>query len=98
MQLNGLSDYVVLLEHWFQVLEENFGRLRADKCHFGVQEMHYLGFDIGHGWWRPSANKLAPLLEYVINPALGKKAGVKQIRGFIGSANFHRRHVNWIHP
>ena len=25
------------------------------------EEMEYLGFDVGYGWWKPAASKMQPL-------------------------------------
>jgi len=87
------ADHLVLLEEWFPVLKENNARLRADKCTLMLEEMNYLGFEMGYGWWRPDPKKLQPLMDFEIEKTEGKKKGVKSVREFIGGANFYRRHV-----
>jgi len=84
---------MTLLEEWFVVLKGNNARLRADKCTLMVEEMTYLGFEMGYGWWRPDPAKLQPLVEFGIEKGEGKKKGVRSVREFIGGANFYRRHV-----
>ena len=55
-------------------------------------EMAYLGFDVGYGWWKPAASKMHPLQDMQMHD--GPKKGVQEVRSFIGTCNFCRRHIN----
>ena len=54
-------DHVLLLREFFTVCQENHLRIKLEKCEFMKEEMEYLGFDVGYGWWKPAASKMQPL-------------------------------------
>ena len=56
------------------------------KCEFLKKEMEYLGFKIGDNYWTPSTSKISALTTAEIK-------NLKDLRSFIGAANFIRRHV-----
>ena len=54
------EDHVLLLCEFFIVCQENHLRMKLEKCEFMKEEMAYLGFDMGYGWWKPAASKMQP--------------------------------------
>ena len=58
---NTKEDHVLLLREFFIVCQENHLRIKLEKCEFMKEEMEYLGFDVGYGWWKPAASKMQPL-------------------------------------
>ena len=55
---NTQEDHVLLLREFFIVCQENHLRIKLEKCEFMKEEMEYLGFDVGYGWWKPAASKM----------------------------------------
>ena len=58
---NTLEDSILLLQEFFTVCQENLLRFKLEKCEFMREEMEYLGFDVGYGWWKPAASKMQRL-------------------------------------
>ena len=58
---NTQEDHVLLLSEFFIVCQENHLRIKLEKCEFMKEEMKYLGFHVGYGWWKPAACKMQPL-------------------------------------
>ena len=56
------------------------------------EEMEYLGFDVGYGWWKPAASKMQPLQDMLIRD--DPKKGLHDVRSFVGACNFYRRHIH----
>ena len=83
---NSIEDHIQLLEEFFLACQENDLRIKLPKCTFCKEELTYLGFDIGHGFWRPSQKKLAALMNAEIS-------SLKDLKKFLGACNFYRRHV-----
>ena len=50
---NTPEDHVLLLREFFTVCQENHVRIKLEKCEFMKEEMEYLGFDVGYGYWKP---------------------------------------------
>ena len=65
--------------------------MKLEKCEFMQEEIEYFGFQVGWRWWRPVNDKVAPILKATIRD--DKTRGVKEIRAFLGSCNFYRRHI-----
>ena len=63
---NTKEDHVLLLREFFIVCQENHLRIKVQKCEFMKEEMEYLGFDVGYGWWKPAASKMQPLQDMQI--------------------------------
>ena len=80
-----------LLDEFVKICEDCNTRAKLEKCEFLREELEYLGFQVGWRWWKPVADKVAPILKTEIRD--DKTRGVKDIRGFLGSCNFHRRHI-----
>ena len=55
---NTKEDHILLLQEFFTVCQENHLRIKIEKCEFMREEMEYLGFDVGYGWWKPAASKM----------------------------------------
>ena len=47
---NTQEDHVLLLQEFFTVCQENYLRIKLEKCEFMREEMEYQGFDVGYGW------------------------------------------------
>ena len=71
--------------------EECNTRVKLQKCEFMQKEIEYLGFQVGWRWWRPVTDKVSPILKATVRD--DKTRGVKDIRAFLGSCNFYRRHI-----
>ena len=50
---NTQEDHILPLREFFIVCQENHLRSKLEKCEFLKEEMQYLGFDVGYGWWKP---------------------------------------------
>ena len=89
---NTKEDHVLLLREFFTVCQENHLRIKLEKCEFMKEEMEYLGFDVGYGWWKPAASKMQPLQDMQIRD--DPKKGLHDVRSFVGACNFYRRHIH----
>ena len=85
------DDHVLLLRECFIVCQENHLRIKLEKCEFMKEEMEYLGFDVGYGWWKPAASKMQPLQDMQIPD--DPKKGLRNVRSFVGACNFYRRQI-----
>jgi hypothetical protein len=85
------EDMYLLISEFLSVLEECNLKLKWEKCEWCKEQVDYLGFEIGWGWWRPSSNKVQPLQSATITDDRTK--GVQCIRSFVGAVNLYRRHV-----
>lgn len=83
---NTEKDCLTILEAFLETCSAHNLRIKLTKCEFLKREMEYLGFVLGHGVWKPSPKKVQALLQ-------AKVTDVKSLRGFLGAANFLRRHV-----
>ena len=89
---NTQEDHVFLLRESFIVCQENHLRIKLEKCEFIKEEMEYLGFDVGYGWWEPAASKMQPLQDMQIRD--DPKKGLHNVRSFVGACDFYRRHIH----
>ena len=89
---NTQEDHILLLPEFFTVCQENHLCIKLEKCEFMREEMEYLGFDVGYGWWKPAASKMQPLQDMQIRD--DPKKGLHDVRSFIGACNFYRRHIH----
>ena len=80
------KDHMKVLETSFQVCQQNQIRIKLSKCDFLKQELDYLGFHISQGIWSPSESKVQAILKFKIQ-------NLKNLRPFLGAANFYRRHI-----
>ena len=67
---NTQEDHILLLQEFFTICQENHLRIKLEKCEFMCEEMEYLGFDVGYGWWKPAASKMQPLQDMQIHTTL----------------------------
>ena len=81
-----LAEHYTLLECYLKVCLENHVRIKLSKCEFLQENLDYLGFELGWGWWKPSANKVHPLMS-------AKIGSLKDLQRFLGALNFYRRHI-----
>ena len=81
-------------DHHLTILDQTLARLQKhglkinlDKCHFGNQEVAYLGFTLTPQGIKPGSEKLK-LIRQAEPPA-----NLKQVRAFVGLCNFFRNHI-----
>ena len=91
---NTKEEHVLLLREFFIVCQENHLRIKLEKCEFMKEEMEYLGFHMGYGWWKPAASKMQPLQDMQIRD--DPKKGLHDVRSFVGACNFYRRQEKFI--
>ena len=89
---NTQEDHVLLLREFFIVCQENHLRIKLKKCEFMKEEMEYLGFDVGCGWWKPAAAKMQHLQDMQIRD--DPKKGLHGVRSFVGACYFFRHHIH----
>ena len=89
---NTEDDHVLLLREFLIVCQENHLRIKLEKCEFIKEEMEYLAFEVGYGWWKPAASKKQPLQDMQIGDA--PKKDLHDVRSFVGACNFYRRHIH----
>ena len=89
---NIKEDHVLLLREFFIVCPENHLRIKLEKCEFMKEEMEYLGFNVGYGWWKPAASKMQPLQDMQIHDE--PKKGLHDVRSFVGACNSYWRHIH----
>ena len=82
---NTQEDHVLLLREFFIVCQENHLRIKLEKCTFMKEEMEYLGFDVGYGWWKRAASKMQPLQDMQICD--DPKKGLHDAWSFVGACN-----------
>jgi len=70
-----------------QRLRENDLFLKLEKCKFGVTEVEFLGMIISEGRIRMDSTKLSGIASWP------EPKTVKQIRSFLGFANFYRKFI-----
>ena len=89
---NTQEDHVLLIQEFFTVCQENNLRIKLHKCEFMKEEMEYLGFYVGYGWWKPAVSKMQPLQDMQIRD--DPKKGLHHVRSFVGAYNFYGRHIH----
>ena len=89
---NTQEDDIILLQEFFTVCQENHLCIKLEKGEFMREEMEYLGFDVGYGWWKPAASKMQPLQDMQIRD--DPKKGLYDVQTFIGACNFYRHHIH----
>ena len=90
LSTNTQEDRVILLRKAVIFGQENHLRIKLEKCEFMKEEMEYLGFNVGYGWWKQAASKMQPLQDMQICD--DPKKGLHGVRSFVGASNFYRRH------
>ena len=92
LNTNTQEDHILLLQEFFTVCQKNQQRIKLEICDFMREEMEYLGFDVGYGWWKPAASKMQPLQDMQTREDPTKD--LHDVRSFIGHFNFHRRYIH----
>ena len=88
---NTIEDHKALIDELVSVCDECNTRVKIEKCEFMKEVVEYLGFEVGYQLWKPVEDKVAPLLKAKIRDH--PVQGVKDIRAFIESCKFYRRHI-----
>ena len=88
---NMKEDDVLLLREFSIIRQENHLRIKPEQCELMKEEMEYLGFDVGYGWWKTAASK-QPLQNMQISD--DPRKGLYDVRNFVGACNFYRRHIH----
>ena len=83
---NTQEDHIVLRQDFFTLRQQNHLRIKPEKCDFVREEMKYIGFDAGYGWWKPAASKMRPLQDMQIRDS--PKKGLQDVQSFGGACNF----------
>ena len=86
------EDHGLLLCENFIGCQENHLRIKLEKCEFMKEEMEYLDFDVGYGWWKAAASKMQPLQDMQIPD--DPKKGLHGVKSFVGACIFYRRHIH----
>ena len=89
---NTQEGHVLLLQEFFTVCQENYLRIKLEKCEFMHEEIEYLGFNVGYGWWKPAVSEMQPLQDMQIHD--DPKKGLHDVRSFFAACNFCRRHIH----
>ena len=82
---------LLLVEEFLRTCEECNTRVKVEKCELMQEEIEYLGFQVGWRGWTPVNDKVARISKGTIRD--DKTRGGKDIRAFLGSCNFYRRHI-----
>ena len=89
---NTQEDHVLLVREFFTVCQQNYLRIKLEKCECMKGEMEYLGFDVRYGWWKPAAPKMQPLKDMQIRD--DRKKVLHDVRCFVGACNFYQSHIH----
>ena len=73
-------------------VKKTISESNSKKVEFMKEEMEYLGFDVGYGWWKPAASKMQPLQDMQIRD--DPKKDLHDVRSFVGACNFYRCHIH----
>ena len=82
-----LEDHVQHIRQALQKLRDAHFFARLYKCSFFQTRVEYLGFDISADGIQPIPEKVRTVVEWP------RPQGVKDVRSFLGPANFYRRFI-----
>lgn len=82
-----IKEHRQLVKQVLQRLQDNDLYLKPEKCFFEREEIEYLGLIISHGHTRMDPVKVRGISEWP------QPRNLKQVRGFLGFANFYRRFI-----
>ena len=71
-----------------QVLRENQFYAKMSKCHFGKEELHYLGHVVGKEGIKVDPRKIETVAKW------HRPLEVGQLRSFLGLCNYFRRFIH----
>ena len=83
----SMSEHREHVQKVLQRLKESGLRLKPSKCSFATTEIEYLGHTLTPEGVRPNDSKITAVREYP------RPQTVKQVKSFLGLANFYRRHI-----
>ena len=81
------EEHLKHLREVFIILKENRLIAKESKCEFMLEEIQFLGFNIGSGVIKPDPSKIA-YLKKIVRPTT-----IKEVRSFVGFINFYRRFI-----
>lgn len=83
----NFDHHLMNLEKVLERIKEINLRLKPSKCHFGLTEITFLGFDIDGQGIKPSMKKIKPILE------MRPPKNVAETQAYLGMINFYRKHI-----
>ena len=83
----NVGDHEGHVRQVLQALRENHLYAKAEKCDFHVEHVEYLGFHISPAGISMDPKKVSDVLDWTT------PSNTKQLRGFLGFANFYRRFI-----
>ena len=81
------EDHLKHLRLVFDRFREAGLKMKPSKCHFGKKKVRYLGHVISKEGIYPDPEKIVAIKEYPV------PRSVKEVRAFLGLANYHRKFV-----
>ena len=81
------QEHIVRLTNVFQALRQAGPTLKLSKCNFAQREVKYLGHIVSAAGVRPDPTKIEAVSTYPV------PNNVKELRQFLGLANYYRRFV-----
>ena len=83
----SISEHKEHVQKVLQQLKKSGLRLKPSKCRFATTEIEYLGHTLTPVGVRPNDSKVTAMKEFP------RPQTVKQVKNFLGLANFYRRHI-----
>ena len=75
------AEHLTLLKAFFETCVDMELRIKLSKCAFMQEKLSYLGFEVGVGWWRPSADNTRVTQGLTVR-------NLKDLRSLLGRATF----------
>ena len=82
-----ISEHLKHVEKVLQQLKQAGFRLKPSKCTFATTEIQYLGHTLTPVGVKPNDSKITAVKDFP------RPQNVKQVKSFLGLANFYRRHI-----
>ena len=76
--------HLSMIDKILQRLDDNGFTVNPDKCYWGAPEVPFIGYNMTPEGPKPLKSRIEPLL------AMAPPENLKQLRAFIGMANFYR--------
>ena len=83
----SFSEHITHITQVLQRLQEAGLKVKPSKCVFGEKQVDYLGFNISARGVCPTHKNMLAVKEFP------RPTTVKEVKRFLGSANFYRRHL-----
>ena len=84
---NNVQEHLMHLEEIFRRLEAAGLKLKPQKCQFGLDQIQYLGHNIGRKGLAPFAEKVKAVREFPT------PTSITQVKSFLGLANYYRKFI-----